>query len=60
MQRARKYSPQFLTAEVAGQLAHEDRVQAKAALLPGVNYLNQFIYTQPNGTPSGRGRRRRG
>jgi outer membrane protein TolC len=53
MQRARKYSPQFLTAEVAGQLAHDDRVQAKAALLPGVNYLNQFIYTQPNGTPSG-------
>lgn len=53
IQRARKYSPQFLTAKIADQLAHEDRVQAKAALLPGVNYLNQFIYTQPNGTPSG-------
>jgi len=53
IQRARKYSPQLLTAETTGQLAREDRVQAKAALLPGVNYLNQFIYTQPNGTPSG-------
>src|ERR1035437_9759443 len=28
-------------------------VQAKAALLPSVNGLSQFIYTQPNGTPSG-------
>lgn len=53
IQRARKYSPQFLTAEISGQLAREDRVQAKAALLPTVNYLNQFIYTQPNGAPSG-------
>jgi len=28
-------------------------VQARAALLPGVSSFNQFIYTQPNGTPSG-------
>ena len=34
-------------------MAHEDRVQARAALLPSGNSLNQFIYTQPNGTPSG-------
>lgn len=53
IQRARKYSPQFLTAEITNQLAHENRVQAKAALLPGVSYFGQFIYTQPNGTPSG-------
>jgi outer membrane protein TolC len=28
-------------------------VQARAARLPGVSSFNQFIYTQPNGTPSG-------
>ena len=28
-------------------------MQAQAALLPTVNLFNQFIYTQPNGTPSG-------
>jgi outer membrane protein TolC len=31
----------------------EDRVQARAALLPGVNGLLQHIYTESNGTPSG-------
>ncbi len=35
-------------------LAHEDRVQARATLLPGVDYNNGFIYTQGNGTASGR------
>ena len=28
-------------------------MQAKAALFPTLNLLNQYIYTQPNGTPSG-------
>ena len=53
MQRARQYSQQVYTASIAALLAHEDTVQAKAALLPSVNGLSQFIYTQPNGTPSG-------
>lgn len=35
-------------------LAREDRVQARAALLPGVDYNNSFLYTQGNGTASGR------
>ena len=51
--RARTYSQQFLAASISVQLAHEDKVQAKAALLPSLNYFNQMIYTQPNGTPSG-------
>ena len=51
--RARQYGPTFLTANLAAASAHEDAVQAKAALLPGVSALSQFIYTQPNGTPSG-------
>ncbi|MGA2196955.1 MAG: TolC family protein, partial [Bryobacteraceae bacterium] len=53
MERARRYSQQTLTANLAALMAHEDTVQAKAALLPSVNGISQFIYTQPNGTPSG-------
>lgn len=53
LQRARDYSQQFLTADISASLAHEDRVQAKAALFPTLNALNQYIYTQGNGTPSG-------
>ncbi|HVP47554.1 MAG TPA: TolC family protein [Bryobacteraceae bacterium] len=51
--RAKANSQQFQTANIGAQLAHEDRVQGTANLLPTVNYFNQFIYTQPNGTPSG-------
>ena len=51
--RARLYGPTFLAANLAAASAHEDAAQAKAALLPGVSALSQFIYTQPNGTPSG-------
>jgi len=51
--RARKYGAQIESANIAVELAREDRVQAKAAALPSVNGLNQFIYTEGNGTPSG-------
>jgi outer membrane protein TolC len=50
---ARAYSQQFLSAGIAAQLAHEDRVQARAAFFPTLNAFNQYIYTQGNGTPSG-------
>jgi outer membrane protein TolC len=53
IERARLYGPSFLNANFAAASAHEDAVQAKAALLPGLSALSQFIYTQPNGTPSG-------
>src|SRR5690242_14925922 len=53
LQRAGQYSQQVYSAQFAAQLAHEDVVQAKAALLPTATGLSQFIYTQPNGTPSG-------
>ena len=53
MERAQKYSQQVLTANIAALLAREDIVQARAALLPTVNGVSQFIYTQPNGTTSG-------
>ena len=53
MERARVVSPQIFAANSASLVAREDTVQAKAALLPNANWFNQFIYTQPNGTPSG-------
>ena len=46
MQRARANSPQILSANINALLAREDTVQAKAALLPTVSTLNQYIYTQ--------------
>lgn len=51
--QARKNSVQFQAALTDQGLAHEDKVQARAALLPSLNYNNQFIYTEPNGTASG-------
>ena len=53
LQRARQYGLQIQSATIAAQLAREDRIQAKAAMLPAVNEFDQFIYTEPNGTPSG-------
>jgi outer membrane protein TolC len=53
MQRARQYSQQVYSANIAALLAREDTVQAKAAMLPTAEGLSGYIYTQPNGTPSG-------
>src|ERR1700735_3683062 len=41
--RARANSPQFQAALTQLGIAREDRVQARAALLPGVDYNNGFI-----------------
>jgi outer membrane protein TolC len=51
--RARSNSVQFQAALTDHGVAREDKVQARAALLPSVAYNNEFIYTEPNGTPSG-------
>jgi outer membrane protein TolC len=51
--RASQYSGQVQAANIAAQLAHEDKRQATAATLPNLSVLNQFLYTQGNGTPSG-------
>jgi outer membrane protein TolC len=53
VERARRYGAEIQTANIAVLLAREDRIQAKAALLPQTQQVDQFIYTQPNGTPSG-------
>jgi outer membrane protein TolC len=51
--RAGKYGSQVQLANILTQLAHEDRAQARAATLPSLSALSQFIYTEGNGTPSG-------
>ncbi len=55
LERARKNDPQFQAAVTAAKLAREDRVQARAALLPAVSATTQGLFTQGNGvTPNGR------
>ncbi len=51
--RAQLYTRDVLAAQYAALIARESKVQARAALLPNAVGFNQFIYTQPNGTPSG-------
>ena len=53
LNRARSNSVQFQAALTDQGIAHEDKVQARAGLLPSLTYNNQFIYTEPNGSPSG-------
>jgi outer membrane protein TolC len=49
LQRARLNDPQYRSAITDLGLAREDRVQARAGLLPNVNYNNSFIYSQGTG-----------
>jgi len=51
LQRARMNDPQYRSAMTDLGLAREDRVQARAGLLPNLNYNNSFIYTQGTGLP---------
>jgi outer membrane protein TolC len=53
LERSRSYSPQFQSASIEVDIARIERALAKSAFLPSVNYNNQFLYTQPNGTPEG-------
>ena len=55
LQRARQNDAQFQTAVADAQSAQEDRVQARAGLLPSLSYTTQYIGNQPNGVnPNGR------
>jgi outer membrane protein TolC len=50
LQRARQNDPQYHSAAITDLgVAREDRVQARAGLLPNLNYNNSFIYTQGTG-----------
>ncbi len=50
---ARKNSTQFQSAQTDAGIARQDRYQAAAALLPGVNYTTQALTTQSNGPGNG-------
>src|SRR5215472_14432169 len=50
LQRAQKNSPEFRAALTELGIAHEDKVQGRAALLPSVNFDTSMIYTEGNGT----------
>src|SRR5690349_20511311 len=53
LKRARANAQQLLSADLAARISHEDAVQAKAALLPSLNWQNGMVYTKPNGTDTG-------
>ena len=50
---AQTNASQFREAVTNAGIAREDKVQARAALLPNVSYQTGAIVTQANGTPSG-------
>lgn len=52
--RARSNEPTYMAAISRYGIARQATVQARAGLLPNVNYNAQFLYTEGNGTPSGR------
>lgn len=54
LRMAQSNSPEFRAAVTDAGVAHEDKVQARAGMLPSASYEAQFLYTQGNGTPSGR------
>src|SRR5579862_8644119 len=49
LERARQNDPQYHDSVTQLGLSREDRVQARAGLLPDVNFNNSFIYTQGTG-----------
>jgi outer membrane protein TolC len=55
LERAQKYDAAFSSAMTDAKLAHEDRNQARAALLPTTSFTTQELLTKGNGVlPSGR------
>src|ERR1700680_925500 len=53
LERARFADPQYHAALTDLGVARQERVQARAGLLPNVSYNNSFIYTQGTGQPAG-------
>lgn len=54
LSRAQQNEPQYRAALLQYGVARENRVQGRAALLPNVSLTSSFLYTQGNGTASGR------
>lgn len=51
--RASKNYAQYLSAVTDAKVANEDRAQARDALLPSLNYTQQYLGTQGNGKIAG-------
>jgi outer membrane protein len=49
LERARRLDPQLSSATADAESARQDRVQARAALLPSVSFTGQYLFTQGNG-----------
>jgi outer membrane protein TolC len=55
LDRAKQLDAQYRLALTDAMVAREDRLQAKAATLPSVSHLTEYLGTQGNGrTPNGR------
>jgi outer membrane protein len=55
LDRAKQYDAQFQTAFADAAVAREDRVQARAGLLPALSFTTQYLGNSPNGVnPNGR------
>lgn len=55
LERAQKNDVQYLSTVTNARLSHEDRLQARASLLPSFSLTSQYLNTQGNGVlPSGR------
>lgn len=55
LERAHQFDATYLSAVTDAKLAHQDRVQARAALLPSVSFTTQELLTKGNGfLPGGR------
>src|SRR5262249_60893460 len=52
--RAQANDPQYRAALTEYGVARQVTVQSRAALLPNINYNAAFLYTQGNGTSTGR------
>ena len=53
--RARRYYAQYRAVVSAADLAKQDRLQARASMLPSISYTQQYLNTQGNGKiPTGR------
>ena len=52
--RARANEPQYRAAQADYGIARQNTVASRAALLPNASYNAQFLYTEGNGTASGR------
>ena len=54
LQRARKLDTTYRSALTDAGIAHEDHVQARAALLPSVSENTEYLYTEGTGTSTPR------